>query len=84
MDKRFEELTERLVAAGRPADHFSCSEFHELYDGIEEQQAEIERLKCCGNCKHYDENESGMICAKLEECNRYTDLYSVDNWEAKS
>ena len=36
MDDRFEELKERLVALGQPS--FSCSEFHELYDYIQELQ----------------------------------------------
>ena len=35
-DARFEELKKRLVAPGQPS--FSCSEFHELYDYIQELQ----------------------------------------------
>jgi hypothetical protein len=45
VDKRFRDLTDRLISVGRPADHFSCSEFHELHDGIKELEAEIKKLK---------------------------------------
>ena len=45
MNKRFIELTDRLISVGRPADHFSCSEFHELYDGIKELEEENNNLK---------------------------------------
>ena len=70
MDKRFEELTERLVASGRPADHFSCSELHELYDGIKKLEAENEKLQntsshsdhvksgTCAGCKHFKDCET--------------------------
>lgn len=36
MDSRFKELTERLVAVGKPS--FSASEMHELHDYIMESQ----------------------------------------------
>ena len=45
MDNRFEELKERLVAPGRPADHFSCSELHELYDGISAIEEKLEKAE---------------------------------------
>jgi len=43
-DARFEELKKRLVAPGQPT--FSCSEFHELYDFIEQLQGE----STCNSC----------------------------------
>lgn len=36
MDERFKELTDRLVAVGKPS--FSASEFHELHDYITEME----------------------------------------------
>jgi len=53
MDKSFNELTERLVASGRPADHFSCSELHELYDGIKKLEAENQQLQNTSSNKKY-------------------------------
>jgi hypothetical protein len=40
MDDRFKELTDRLVESGNPLNKFSCSELHELYDGIKELEKE--------------------------------------------
>jgi len=42
---------------------------------LKEAQAEIERLKCCGNCKHKS------LDAFEEPCIDCTS--TLDNWEAK-
>jgi hypothetical protein len=45
MDARYKELADRLVAPGNPHSKFSCSEFHELYGFIMEDQEKLKKSK---------------------------------------
>jgi len=51
MEARYNELTDRLVAVGRPS--FSASEFHELHDYIIELRKKVEGTKKIKGGKNY-------------------------------
>ncbi len=56
--------------------------YEEILDFIESQQKTIEDMKCCGNCKHYQDSSDGYICniGSMED-NNISDC--CDNWELK-
>ena len=47
---------------------------------IDTQQKEIERLKCCGNCRDFNDSSDGYICdiGCLEDCNNAN---CCDHWQ---
>ena len=49
----------------------------ELTDKVKELEAQIEKMKCCANCK-WDMSESKMVHPPCKECN-----WDLDKWEIK-
>ena len=43
-----------------------------------ELKEQIEKMKCCGNCKHENDSNTNYYC---EECKRFANETDVDKWE---
>ena len=52
---------------------FSCNDLIE--NEIKKLEIQLEKMKCCGNCKH---SQFGYVCAKPEY-----DCDGIDKWELK-
>lgn len=50
----------------------------ELIRKADEYEEQIEKLKCCGNCKHEQDSNTNYYC---EDCKRFANETGIDKWE---
>ena len=41
-------------------------------------EAQIEKMKCCGNCKHENDSNTDYYC---EDCKRFAGETNIEKWE---
>ena len=56
----------------------------ELTDKVTELEAQIEKMKCCENCKYYNNHYNEVVCKQqVINCKRILRQATRDQWEIK-
>lgn len=55
-------------------------EIRRLNTIIREKDEQIEKMKCCANCKHEQDSNTNYYC---EDCKRFANETDIDKWEYK-
>lgn len=52
---------------------------NEKAEMAEDFAKQIEKMKCCGNCKHEQDSNTDYYC---EDCKRFANETNIEKWES--